>query len=205
MILNLAEYLRGVDVVGLDVDGPVYPFGDCMERWLLGRPCAANRTLGTDVGPLASFNLTRDEFFHEMEAASQDGMLYLSGTPYEDAVQWLPVLVDHGVGIHLVTARSQVLADAQTRQWFTSQRLPFDHLTLSVNKHEVGGFDVLYDDDVNNVRSMIDHGRRAVVAARDWNDGVDDLPRATWEEFVTALLSARITSPDVATATMASA
>lgn len=191
--MNINEYLRGVKVLGLDVDGPVYRLGSALRNWLILRGWSAD-----DLHPaptstydfLATWPLTQEELIAELRAGSDAGVIYGVGGVHSDATYWLPRIYAAGTGVHLVTARCEPLAGQQTRDCFRAYGLPFDRLTLDHRKERVDGYDVLVDDHPGNVRRVLEVGRKAIILDRPWNRDVNDLPRATWEELGVALTSA---------------
>lgn len=187
---DITVRLGDVRVLGLDVDGPVYPLGDPWRSWLTSRGYARSRALHDPTGLqelVQPRRLTDEQFLFELEEASKAEAIYVHGEPYEDAAHWVPRIHASGIGIHLVTARSQTLARQQTTTWMTQVGLPFDRLTLSSAKHQVEGYDLLVDDSANNVRRVLEAGRMAVLLDRSWNRDVTDLPRVTWDDLGTAL------------------
>lgn len=187
----MKNYLKGIEVLGLDVDGPVYRLGSELRNWLIKRGWSADDLHPAPVSTydfLASWPLTQQELTDELLAASNADAIYGGDHVHADAAYWLPLIHDAGVGVHLVTARSEPKAYAQTEAFFRLNNLPYDRLTLDRNKEDVDGYDILVDDHPGNVERVLAKGRKAVVLDRPWNRDVTHLPRVTWETLGEALV-----------------
>lgn len=173
--------------IGVDLDGCLARgFLSQYRTWLISRghnPASLPSAPTGDYDLLTSWDIPRDVFFGEMEAACQAGALYTDCVPDEAGLAALRHLHRDGVGIVVVTARTQPTAEQVTAQWLHTHQVPHDLLICTTAKETVT-FDLLVDDSPAHVTRVNKAASNAVLLDRPWNQAATHLPRLpSWESL----------------------
>lgn len=179
--------------IGVDLDGPVYPFAECLWAW-----CVKN---GIKYGPqptTQSWNFFTEEgwgeslewYLETCGTAAEAGHLFASQEPHPGAVETLHKLREDGHTLHIMTFRTFPGAVRNTDGWLAKHNVPFDSLSFTKDKTIVP-VDIMIEDNVDNARALQKAGTLAVIVDRNWNQewlgarvGDRNGPRENdWKEF----------------------
>lgn len=138
---------------------------------------------------------TLEEWVAVLDAATVSGELY-DTVPYPEALEAMRRLYWEGHYIHIVTARGTFHGNQHneriheiTRAQVEEFAVPHHSLTFTRDKTVVPT-DYFIDDNVRNVKNLLDAGVEAYVLTRPWNLDAD-LPHrvASVEEFANIILT----------------
>jgi hypothetical protein len=155
--------MRTLDI-GLDIDGPIYPYGSVLARWAESnhgkRPGDYDDHALTWYWIHDQWGITKEEFVDLHQTGVEAGVIFAQGDPIEGALSAVRRLHDAGHRIHYVTNRAYNgvdldLATKVTRSWLDRHGFPIDTLTVSADKNAVHT-DVFLDDSAANIEALIE-------------------------------------------------
>lgn len=180
--------------IGIDLDGPIYPFEYCLWDW-----CVNNGIREGDIPATTTWNFFEEPgwdadlawYKEQTAAASTAGHLFYSQEPHPGAVEGLHDLRDRGHTLHIMTYRIFPGAVNNTDRWLAKYDIPFDSLSFTKDKTLIP-VAIMIEDNVDNARSLDDAGIIPVIVDRAWNQdwegprvGDRNGPREDdWKEFV---------------------
>jgi hypothetical protein len=180
--------------IGLDIDGPIYPYPSVLGRW-------CERAKGLPAGTFDDHPLTwawfKDQWgmevdeYRELHAAGvRAGVVFSKGGPVEGSVAAIRRLHLAGHRIHYVTNRAFNGVDEQhaydvTHRWLHDHGFVVDSLTITADKASVPT-DIFLDDSPENIAALEDAGHPLpVLWDRPYNrhPSVGGLRVNDWHEF----------------------
>lgn len=167
--------------IGIDLDGVGYNLQASLAPYAreVGYERASEETWNeidpeTGVhGGFASWGVADyGEFLDLCGKASDDGVLYVAGTPFVGFVPMMKELSRDGHRLHIITARTQDpesgIARA-TRAWLEQWEVPYLTLTFSSNK-AIRRTDLFIEDSTFNYESLLEAGMTVpYLVSRPWN------------------------------------
>lgn len=184
----LADPLR----VAFDCDGVLYEFNDVLREWLSGRGWDRSRMPTPEVYSLRdAWGISTETLIEEMSLAVQGGVLWHTGVPL-DATKAARSLGEAGHHIVVSTARRlsglEDEAYAATIGWLRTHGVHPDTLfladpVLSAEDKLRCEYDVLFDDNPENVEVALANGRTAFLVDQPWNQDVSGFPRIAMDDI----------------------
>lgn len=179
--------MRRLDI-GLDLDGVMYDFDNTLKHYLVEYEGFDPDTL--PLPPLSwnfykdQWGMTDEEFVTHCVNATNRGVMFKHGEPFEDVVEVVNRLRDNGHRIHIITNRSfGEKAHHNTSDWLREYGIPFDSLIFAKWKPIVRP-DVMLDDYARNYTDMWDAGVETWLFDRPWNQDFETEYRVFgWLEF----------------------
>lgn len=183
-------------IVGLDVDGVLYPYHEVFTRW--AERWAGLRPGTLDDTPLSwpwykdQWGWTTEQFLACYGAGVHAGVIFTDGDPKQGALWMARQLDDAGHRIEYVSAREipgrveAYEAKARTQLWLLEHRFPqAKNLTITDDKASVAT-DIFLDDAPHNVEALRAAGHPLpVLYDLPHNYGFEWYPRAlTLRSFV---------------------
>lgn len=178
--------------IAIDLDGCLYDFNEVMREWLASRGWHPDGMPEPGTYYLHhAWDISQDEFNHEMRLATAAGMIFRDGSPMRDGVEGARTLGLSGHQLVVNSARRleglETRAEAATVQWLRRNGVHPDavHLADPANPADklAADWDLLIDDHPGNVRAALAAGRSAVLLDRGWNRDQTDLPRAPYRDI----------------------
>jgi 5'(3')-deoxyribonucleotidase len=132
------------------------------------------------------WGLTFEQFWYHASRGVDEGFIFKTGEPIEEAKESLKKLVDDGHSIHLVTDRSFGRDSIpNTTWWLEKNEIPYDSLTVGADKTVINT-DIFLDDRDKNYTDALQAGNTTpVLFNRPWNSHVPNALRVGgWEGFL---------------------
>lgn len=132
------------------------------------------------------------EFMDHFKEAESLG-LYRTLDVYKHAPETLEALQVTGFKIRVVTARGADFND-DTRAWMRTHALPLEDITNANQKHTIPGWDVLLEDNPQEIEGCLADGKKIVIMNHAYNRSIPEHENArritSWgPQLVTALES----------------
>jgi uncharacterized HAD superfamily protein len=171
---------------GIDVDGPLYNFGESMKVYL--------RTLGWEEGRLTdpehwdfheAWGMDKNEFYKHFADGVNAEIVFLEGNVDPDALRVLKKLRRQKQKINIVTHRGKIgnLSEYNTVRWLKRDGIPYDSITFSKDKTIVKN-DVFIEDNADNHTALREAGIASFLIDKPWNRYLDTGYRVySWDEF----------------------
>lgn len=176
--------------VGVDVDDVLYGWFDAAHR-LSEAAGITGGVVPTSWAPYEDYGCSAEDWHAVLAEGAVSGELY-HDDPLPDVVESLRALKDAGHTVHLVTARGLLtnghLIREHTVRWLHNHQVPHDTLTFSKDKSIVRT-DYFIDDNLDNIRSVVPHVKRAYLIDRPWNQAPADASYWRVAGFQTATLN----------------
>lgn len=180
--------------IGIDLDGPLYPFEYCLWDW-----CVQQGHRSGPIPKTTTWNFFEEpgwdgdlEWYKKMTAeASEAGHLFYSQEPHKGSVEGLHALRELGHTLHIMTYRIFPGAINNTDRWLAKHHVPFDSLSFTKDKTIVP-VHMMIEDNVDNAILLEYAGVLPVIVDRPWNQhwngtrvGDREDPNCDeWSEFV---------------------
>lgn len=179
-------------VIAIDLDGCIYDFNSAIREWLVSKGWDRNRLPEPPVYSLhQAWGIDNNSLVKEMIEASKAGRLFNEGSFLPDGLEGARKLGLAGHVLSVISARSlpgaEEIINRGTNQWLRENGLHVDKLLLvspAIPEAKLAvHFDLLIDDHPGNIQMALDHGRKAILLDRLWNQE-SDLPRASYDYIV---------------------
>ena len=163
-------------IVGFDLDGVLYSFGDSVYRYL----CSIGEEDLWKSGPTAKpyWDFYKDwgwtgEQFVQMCNDGVDAGYIFRGPARDGASEVVNAIKDAGHEIVIITDRSfgttpKASHDA-TREWLAENNIPYDRLYFSPDKTIVPT-DIFIEDKWENFQALLAAGTECYLVNRAWNE-----------------------------------
>lgn len=180
--------------IGIDLDGPLYPFEYCfwdgvVKLGLKSGEMPKTKTWNFFTEP--GYDESLEWYLDACHKLSESGHLFMSQKPHRGAVEGMKRIKEMGHSIHIMTFRMFPGAVNNTEQWLMKHEVPFDSLSFTKDKTIVP-VHFMIEDNVDNAIALRESGAIPVVVDRAWNqewDGIrvgdkEDPENADeWQEF----------------------
>lgn len=167
--------------IGIDLDGPLYPFGECLWEW-----CVTQGLKEGEMPVTTTWNFFKDDWGHDLDwymehctAAAAAGHLFYSQEPHPGAIEGMNALRERGHTLHIMTYRMFSGAVNNTERWLVKHNVPFDSLSFTKDKTLIP-VEVMIEDNVDNANSLAEAGVIPVIVDRPWNKEWDG-PRVGYD------------------------
>lgn len=178
--------------VGVDLDGVLYPFEVALQEYLISHKGFVREDMALPWDSWdhwQKWGLTLNEFLDACHEATDAGIMFIEGDPYEGCIEPLVRLHDEGHKIHVITARNfGTRSPHNTADWLVKHDVPFDSLIMTEDKH-IFRPDIMIDDYVKNFNQMWAQGTETWLLSRGWNADVDTEYRVdTLDQFANLVM-----------------
>jgi uncharacterized HAD superfamily protein len=167
--------------IGVDLDGVVFNYVDAIRSYLWLSEHEAPDPFKWELWEC--WGMTEDAFWAEAHEAYEQH-LFFKGSPYPGAIEALCDLTMLGHTLHIITARAHPVGQRDTEAWLDSYDVPYDSLTFASDK-TCQPVDAFIEDNLHNAEKLVEHGVKAFLLDRPWNQDDTEVPRVlTMTDFV---------------------
>lgn len=178
--------------VGIDLDGVVYPFSTAFRFYCQERTGTTTLPEPTHWNFFVDWGLDEETFQTWLREAAVSHKVFATEMPYPTVIEAWELLRNHGVRIHVMTARPQE-SWGQTAEWLDKYGLKCDSLHFNPTKsfltHFANGKAAMLDDHVHYYKEADKVGIVPFLMNRPWNQELLNANRVnTVLEFATAIV-----------------
>lgn len=179
--------------LGLDLDGVIYNFADEFHDHI----AKIKRLNPTDLKSATQWSFWRDwemtdeDYYFELGKAAINGRVFRDGEIYPHALESILKLKEMGFEIVIITARflsnnpdHMAIIRRNTENWLINNNVPFDELIIDNDKSR-HSLNILIDDSIDNIESVIMKGNDAYIFDQPWNREALHYPRVIgWADLL---------------------